>query len=303
MNIEEIETFLMIVKTKNITKTAENLFLSQPTVSHRLKVLESELGMKLVIRQKGHKAVELTEKGEEFITIAQRWISLWREMQLLKDGQERSILTLAATDTVNTCILGDFYKSYLEMEPTVDLCLRTHQSYEIYDLVERHEADAGFVYHRLQYKNIIARPLFKEKMYIVRYDSGDNVQFREGPVKTADLNPQKELYLSWESNFQIWHEQWIGGTVRPRLTVDSFEVIRSFFATGNYWMIAPVSIIRALKRTLPVVVNEIANDVTPPHRTTFLVRHKNPSVAACKAVDLFENRFIPYLSGISWDIV
>ena len=35
MNLSEIETFLMIVKTKNITKTAENLFLSQPTVSHR----------------------------------------------------------------------------------------------------------------------------------------------------------------------------------------------------------------------------------------------------------------------------
>ena len=42
MNLAEIETFLMAVETKNITKTAENLFLSQPTVSHRLKALEEE---------------------------------------------------------------------------------------------------------------------------------------------------------------------------------------------------------------------------------------------------------------------
>ena len=48
MNQAEIETFLMIVKTKNITKTAENLFLSQPTVSHRLKLLEDELNVKLL---------------------------------------------------------------------------------------------------------------------------------------------------------------------------------------------------------------------------------------------------------------
>ena len=48
MNLADIETFLMIVKTKNITKTAENLFLSQPTVSHRLKLLEEELQVKLV---------------------------------------------------------------------------------------------------------------------------------------------------------------------------------------------------------------------------------------------------------------
>ena len=63
MNLAEIETFLMIVKTKNITKTAENLFLSQPTISHRLKLLEEELQVKLLTRKKGHKQVELTTKG------------------------------------------------------------------------------------------------------------------------------------------------------------------------------------------------------------------------------------------------
>ena len=87
MNLAEVETFLMIVKTKNITKTAENLFLSQPTVSHRLKNLEEELQIRLITRKKGYKSIELTEKGEEFIPIAERWISLWREMQMLRHGQ------------------------------------------------------------------------------------------------------------------------------------------------------------------------------------------------------------------------
>ena len=63
MNLSEIETFLMIVKTKNITKTAENLFLSQPTVSHRLKSLEDELEVKLMTRKKGYKQIELTTGG------------------------------------------------------------------------------------------------------------------------------------------------------------------------------------------------------------------------------------------------
>ena len=52
MSLAEIETFLMIVETKNITKTAENLFVSQPTVSHRLKLLEEELGVQLITRKK-----------------------------------------------------------------------------------------------------------------------------------------------------------------------------------------------------------------------------------------------------------
>ena len=79
MNLAEIETFLTIVNTKSITRTADLLFLSQPTVSHRLTSLENELGFPLVIRQKGHKQVELTAKGTDFIILAERWMSLWKE--------------------------------------------------------------------------------------------------------------------------------------------------------------------------------------------------------------------------------
>ena len=41
MDLADIEMFLSIVSTKSISKTADALFLSQPTVSHRLKLLES----------------------------------------------------------------------------------------------------------------------------------------------------------------------------------------------------------------------------------------------------------------------
>ena len=92
MNLSEIETFLTIVNTRSITRTADLLFLSQPTVSHRLTSLENELGFSLVIRNKGHKQVELTAKGTEFIAIAERWMSLWKETMELKRNQETRLL-------------------------------------------------------------------------------------------------------------------------------------------------------------------------------------------------------------------
>ena len=55
MNYQDAEIFLTIVSTKSITKAAEQLFLSQPTISHRLNLLERELGVALIVRQKGHK--------------------------------------------------------------------------------------------------------------------------------------------------------------------------------------------------------------------------------------------------------
>ena len=104
MNLAEIETFLTIVNTKSITRTADLLFLSQPTVSHRLTSLENELGFPLVIRQKGHKQVELTAKGTDFIILAERWMSLWKETMELQRNQDSLLLTIGCTDSLNATV-------------------------------------------------------------------------------------------------------------------------------------------------------------------------------------------------------
>ena len=71
MNYKDIEVFLELVRCRNITKAAENLYLSQSAVSNRLKSLEDELGVQLFLRAKGHRIVELTRQGGEFIPVAE----------------------------------------------------------------------------------------------------------------------------------------------------------------------------------------------------------------------------------------
>ena len=73
MTITDINIFLAIVQNHNITKTAQQLFLSQSTISHRLALLEKEIGKPLIIRGKGQKTVSLTPYGEDFIPLAKHW--------------------------------------------------------------------------------------------------------------------------------------------------------------------------------------------------------------------------------------
>ena len=115
MNLAEIETFLTIVNTKSITRTADLLFLSQPTVSHRLNSLENELGFPLVIRNKGHKQVELTPKGMDFVVLAERWMSLWKETLTLQHNQERMLLTIGCTDSLNIAVFAPLYDEILQI--------------------------------------------------------------------------------------------------------------------------------------------------------------------------------------------
>ena len=292
MNLSEIETFLAIVNTKSITKTADLLFLSQPTVSHRLTSLETELGFPLVIRRKGHKQVELTPKGLEFISIAERWISLWKETQALQHNQERMLLTVGCTDSLNVALLTPLYLQILNHDCKMDLNIRTHQSSELYGLLNNHDIDIGFVYHQLHYKNIITEKLFEEKLYLVQ--SQEPVIDRSD-IHTDELDSSRELFLSWDDNFQIWHERWLANSARPRFSADTITLLDRIWTDSRSWMIAPESVILELSRFRPLYVSELINP--PPNRACYRIKHKFPKLTSEKAVTLFDQMLELYLSS------
>ncbi len=298
MNLSEIETFLMIVKTKNITKTAENLFLSQPTVSHRLKSLEEELGVKLLTRKKGYKQIELTMQGEEFIPIAERWISVWQEMQALKDNRQKLYLTIGCTDTLNSAMMYDLYRSMLdEEEQIMNLKVKTHYSSEIYQYLENHDIDLGFVHHHLHFKNTVANPILEEKMYIIQ---SENAAVQREYIHTDELDLSREIFLSWEADYQIWHDQWVTKGVRPRFQVDTFELLFHLLSKENMWAIAPITVAERIQKLRPVTVSEIANKTKPPKRITYMIKHKYPNEATLRSVQVFEERLEAYLRDKDW---
>lgn len=293
MNMEGIETFLMIVKTKNLTKTADQLFLSQPTVSHRLKVLEEEVQMQLLHRKKGLKSIELTSKGEEFVPIAERWISLWKELQMLQRESDYHYLTIGSTDTLNLTVLKSFYSHLRSLDENIYLNLRTHQSQEIYDLIDRYELDVGFVYHRLSSKNLVARPIMTEELYVI--DSHP-----EAPAKDFlaldELDRDRELFFSWDNYFEIWHNEWLSTSRYPRLQIDTYGMLIHFLGERNLWTIAPRSIVDTLRAHCSIRAYKLESPVPPPPRTTFLVRHKHPNLATLGSVDRFEELLTKYIA-------
>ena len=60
MEKELIETFLVVAKVSNISKASKLLYVSQATVSYRLKLLEKKLNTSLIQRSKGTRQTMLT---------------------------------------------------------------------------------------------------------------------------------------------------------------------------------------------------------------------------------------------------
>lgn len=291
MNLADIETFLTIVNTKSITKTAEALFLAQPTVSHRLQTLEKELGFPLIVRKKGFKTVELTLQGSEFVSIAERWISLWKETQLLEQNKGRVSLSIGCTDSLNVALFASFYQKILAGPSNIDLDIHTHQSSELYSILDRHDIDIGFVYYHLHYKNVISEHIYQERMYLVQ---SDEPVVRKALVHTEELDASRELFLKWDANFQIWHDKWLSGYSRPRILVDTITLLDHVWTDKSCWLIAPESVVKELYRCRRIYVSELKNP--PPDRVCYKIKHRFPNAVTEQAVRDFEELLTEYLS-------
>lgn len=174
MTYEQIETFLTSITYGSISAAAKHLYVSQSTISSRIQQLEAELGVQLLIRQKGHRTIELTNYGHAFIPIASQWASLWKDTRHLKSMDNIQTLTVASVDAVNNYTFISFFSKYSANNSNIRLDIRTHHSNEIYSLVESRVADIGFVFSRINYPDVIINPIYRELMYLIcdKYLSG-----------------------------------------------------------------------------------------------------------------------------------
>ena len=64
MNTKQIDYALELAQVKNFNRAAENLFISQPSLSYQIQALESEIGLALFLRS--GRGAEVTPAGEQF---------------------------------------------------------------------------------------------------------------------------------------------------------------------------------------------------------------------------------------------
>ena len=114
-----LKYFLAIAREQSITRAAESLFLSQPTLSRQMKELEEELGVQLFVR--GKRQTLLTEEGVYLRARAQEM------MQLM----EKTETTLKQSGNV---VAGDIYVGFGE-SPAVAMLM------EVYGEIQREHPD------------------------------------------------------------------------------------------------------------------------------------------------------------------
>lgn len=141
----KIKTLLALVECGNYTKTAKQLALTQPAITHHIMLLEEEFGIKIFY--KNRRQLVPTPEGEVLIKYARRAYALSENLrQALSDVRSQvKSLTLAITPTAQNNIVPHLFAKYCNEHPNVHINIITDNINNIYSKLKMYEADLAII--------------------------------------------------------------------------------------------------------------------------------------------------------------
>lgn len=208
MNFEQIKSFLSVAKTGNFSMAAKERYLSQPTISNQLKMLEKELGVQLFLRNS--KNITLTEQGRMFHKYANKLISIEKDIMIgITQGEqiEYGILDIVAPHLQTDCQFGGFLNRVLEEDQhgvTYRIVERCDD--EISTLVLSGEVELGVTNVMLNDPKLEYEPAFTEEIVLITPNTDQYRDLSPEELRTLLLTEGHIRYDFGSGSDFLWND-------------------------------------------------------------------------------------------------
>lgn len=174
MELRVLNYFLAIAREENFTKAAQQLHVTQPTLSRQIAQLEEELGVELFVRS-NHNII-LTEDGMILKRRAQEILSLADKTKrdfLHKDENLEGVISIGSGEFLSTRCLTDCIAAFRKKHPLVRYEFYSGNAGNIRDQIERGLLDIGLMSEPIDIRKyeFISMPVKEEWGALVREDS------------------------------------------------------------------------------------------------------------------------------------
>ncbi|MDE6579879.1 MAG: LysR family transcriptional regulator [Ruminiclostridium sp.] len=187
MEIRVLRYFLTVVREQSITKAAEVLHITQPTLSRQLAQLEDEIGVRLFDR--GSRKISLTNEGlllrrraEEILQLVDK-----TEKELIEqDEQIEGKITVGCGEIASVQMLPDLFDSFHKKYPLVSFDIYTATADNVKEQMDRGLVDIG----------LLLEPIDIEKYDFIRLDMKEQwvvVMRPDSPLAEKEYVTAKEL--------------------------------------------------------------------------------------------------------------
>lgn len=231
--LDLMNTFIRIVESKNLSAAALYLKTTQPTISRRLKTLETSLGLKLIQRTT-HK-MQMTEEGRRFYYHAKDLVERWSLIEEEMVGAKTSPVGVLRIQVPHALGIGKFnnvLSKYLQNYPQVDI--EWILSDKIPDFITEN-LDCAIKVGNIDDPNLIAIKIFEIPRVIAA--SRELVPHTKKIIQPAELIRYpwlafKNHYVDEFKIFNLKSKEELNMKIHPRFISDSLLAMREVALMG-----------------------------------------------------------------------
>lgn len=184
-------TLIKLSELKNFTRVSEELSMTQPAVSHHIKLLEDEYQTKLVIRKKND--IILTEEGKIVVNYAKKILAIYNKLEVeIKDFEKKiTNLKIGITHTSESNIMMEVLAKCSNIIDNLNITVITDTIKNLYSKLDNFEIDLAIVEEKtnaFKYKSVLL-----DTDYLVCILSKDNHLAKKSLITIQDLKKEKMI--------------------------------------------------------------------------------------------------------------
>ena len=284
---------MQVAAHRSFSRAAEELGLTQPSVTARIQGLERD--MQETLFERNGRGVGLTEVGSSFLPHVQR------VLKALQDGRdavqslrqlELGTLRLGAAPTISTYVLPALVKEFRSRYPGLDVTVRTEYSDQIVQMVLADEVHVGLE-RTISHPEVVTVPLYQDEVVFVT--SPEHPFATRGAATIEEVSQQPLIMFNRGSSYYtLVHDALLkaGALVTPMMELDNMEATKKMVEEGlGIAMLPRVAIEREVQRG---ELRQIQVDgmETPQREVALIYRQSRPLSRAAQAfVHLLEERY------------
>ncbi|MBT3983095.1 MAG: LysR family transcriptional regulator [Bacteriovoracaceae bacterium] len=227
-NLNDLKYFVEVANSKNLSRAAERLGISQPSLSLAIKRLEQIIGVDILIRTK--RGVYLTTSGKVLLTNSKSLIQKWEEIRdsaFSSSNEIKGRFSIGCHPSVALYTLKYFVPEIVEKYQELELCLKHDLSRKISEEVISLNLDLGIVVNPVRHPDLIISKLCEDQVTL--WTSGGKAKCLDHKSGSAVLIYDPELVQSQSLVKKLKRK---GISFSRTITSSNLEVITSLTAQG-----------------------------------------------------------------------
>lgn len=256
-----------IYQEGSITKAAERLYISQPALTYRIKQLEEEFNVRILLR--GKKGVEFTPEGNYLVQYASKMLADLRKTKEHLENMDNKIkgtLRLGVASIFARYELPKILSNFLKIYPEIEIVLKTGWSADMHNMLQKEEAHVGIIRGNYNWSGE-KYLLNEEKLFVV---SKNELNIDKLPTLSR-INYKTDLTL--KSLTDNWWQETFDTPPNYTMEVDRIDTCIEMVLNGLGFAIVPEISLKGYDQLHRIeVLSKNNNEFS---RKTWMIFHEN----------------------------